>query len=232
MDLLTKVYINYIKILTRRFIIIMKYTISSAVMILLGLTTVEAETCKVLALSGGGQSSVFQAGALQGILDSTANGDTGYDIVTGVAGGAINAALLVDYSKGEESSAIPRMKSFWQGTATQTMYQEWLGGLLDGLLLEGGLYDDSNLKAYIQTTLKDVVPKREFDIGVVDLLSGKYDTLTKKDLDDQTTLDKGLISSLSFAGYFPPADDGKAKFYDGASVWNINIFPGINYCLE
>lgn len=158
----------------------MKYSISSAAMILLGLTTVQAETCRVLALSGGGQSAVYQAGVIKSILENVADGEGAYDIVTGTAGGAINAAFLADYEKGQEAESVPRMKKFWEGTATQDMYEEWLGGLLDGLLIEGGLYDDTKLKNYIKSELKGVTAKREIDLGLVNLLSGKYEDMTKK----------------------------------------------------
>ena len=209
----------------------MKRIIGPASLILLGYTAT-AEPCRVLALSGGGQSSVFQAGALKGLTESAANGETEYDIITGVAGGAINGALLSDFAKGQEAQAADKMKTFWEGTATQDMYEEWMGGLLDGLLLEGGLYDDTKLKNYIKTEFSGVSPKRDFDFGLTDLLSGKFDSYTQKDISTEAPLDSAMTSSLSFAGYFPPADAYGSKDYDGASVWNLIIAPGVNYCLE
>ena len=170
----------------------MKQIISAAVLLLLGSANAEAQKCRVLALSGGGQSAVFQAGALQGLLESAKNGELEYDFITGVSGGAINGAILSDYAKGDEAKSIDRMKEFWLGTANEAMYEDWLGGLLEGLLVEGGLYNDAKLRDYIKKEFKDISVKREFDLGLTNLLSGRYDSYTNKDLSSEVPLDEAL----------------------------------------
>ena len=37
-----------------------------------------------------------------------------YDVVTGVSGGAVNAALLASHEKGDEEIAADRMIEFWE----------------------------------------------------------------------------------------------------------------------
>ena len=39
--------------------------------------------------------------------------DVAYDVVAGVTGGAVNAALLSNYEKGQESEATTHMRDFW-----------------------------------------------------------------------------------------------------------------------
>lgn len=41
-----------------------------------------------------------------------------------------------------------------------------------------------------------------------------------------------LYASMSFAGFFPPADVLGSSFFDGSAVWDIDIFSAINRCTE
>jgi predicted acylesterase/phospholipase RssA len=55
-------------------------------------------------MSSGDEGSAYQAGALAGIVNSTnlSPEDYAYDSVSGVSGGALNAVLLANTTKGEE----------------------------------------------------------------------------------------------------------------------------------
>lgn len=41
-----------------------------------------------------------------------------------------------------------------------------------------------------------------------------------------------LYASLSFAGFFPPADVLGSYYFDGSAVWDIDIFSGVNRCKD
>ena len=41
-----------------------------------------------------------------------------------------------------------------------------------------------------------------------------------------------LYASLSFAGFFPPADVLGSYYFDGSAVWDIDIFSAVNRCKE
>ena len=60
--------------------------------------------CHALAMSSGDEGSAYQAGALAGIVNSTklSPEDYAYDSVSGVSGGALNAVLLANTTKGQE----------------------------------------------------------------------------------------------------------------------------------
>lgn len=62
----------------------------------------EAKNCYVLALSAGELTSAYQAGAFKGLVDNMSTSEAAYDVVTGVQGGAVNAALIASYAKGDE----------------------------------------------------------------------------------------------------------------------------------
>lgn len=45
-----------------------------------------------------------------------------YDSVSGVSGGAINAVILGNYTKGNEFEAAERMESYWKKAASAKLY--------------------------------------------------------------------------------------------------------------
>ena len=53
-----------------------------------------------------------------------------YDVVTGVSGGAINAAILANHTMGEEEVAADRMIEFWENATENPLYKDWIGGYL------------------------------------------------------------------------------------------------------
>lgn len=48
------------------------------------------------------------------------------------------------------------MMSFWQNTASNKLYKDWLGGIIQGLTVEPGLYNNKMLGEFLQTELADI----------------------------------------------------------------------------
>jgi len=117
------------------------------------LTTVEAAgKCRALAFSSGDESAAYQAGVLKGITSSpklTAE-DWAYDAVSGIQGGALNAVLLSEFGKGQESQAADKMQAFWRDATNAKLYKNWLGGVAQGLLFEGGLYNSAPMMDFLK----------------------------------------------------------------------------------
>lgn len=65
----------------------------------------EADKCYALALSSGDQSAAYQAGVLKGLTEAHGAAETAYTAVSGISGGAVNAAILSSFAVGQESSA-------------------------------------------------------------------------------------------------------------------------------
>ena len=105
--------------------------------------------CYALALSSGDQSSMYQAGVLSGL--ASVNTEMGYQAISGVAGGAVNAVILANYATGSEAEAATRMKTFWENSANTKLYKDWMGGLAEGLLLKGGLWNDKAVLDFVKT---------------------------------------------------------------------------------
>jgi predicted acylesterase/phospholipase RssA len=98
-----------------------------------------------------------------------------YDAVSGISGGAVNAALFASYQKGDEEAASARLEQFWLDAASNSLYKNWFGGILQGLTLEGGLYNSAPLKDFLADQTKDISKmERDVDLGIVDVLDGLY----------------------------------------------------------
>lgn len=78
-----------------------------------------------------------------------------YHAVSGVAGGAVNAVLLASQPSGSEQTAAEQMQKFWLDAGNNKLYQEWYGGVVTGLLLKGGLYDNSPLKDFLKKEIPE-----------------------------------------------------------------------------
>jgi predicted acylesterase/phospholipase RssA len=188
--------------------------------------------CHVLALSSGDEASVYQAGAIAGLVNASAAADVSYDAVSGVSGGALNAVILSSFAKGDESSAVDKLRSFWTDAGNTDLYKDWFGGVLRGLFFEGGIYNSKPLEDFIKKEFKDVNIQRSMDIGITNVADGSYVDFSDKNVTTGDNLVQALYASMSFAGFFPPADVLDGYYFDGSAVWDIDIFSAVNRCLE
>lgn len=156
------------------------------------------------------------------------NEDRSYDTVSGISGGAINAVMLAEFKKGEEASAADRMSQFWMDASINTLYKNWIGGVARGLFWEGGLYNSAPMEDFLKKEFKNTTIEREVNIGIVDVKDGSYKDFTSQNITEGNNLVDALYASLSFAGFFPPADVLGSSYFDGSAVWDIDIFSAIN----
>ena len=186
------------------------------------------DKCYALALSSGDQNSIYQAGVLAGLAGANAEGQ--YQAVSGVAGGAVNAVLLANYAAGSEADAAARMKTFWTNSANTKLYKDWLGGLAEGLLLKGGLWNDKAVLDFIQTEMTDVSPtNRWIDVGLTDVLKGTYVDFQEDTLVGDT-LNNVLYAQFAQAGIFPPVEFDNTDFFDGSTIWDLDIYSVVGQC--
>lgn len=146
-----------------------------AVALLLMSSSVQAASskCYAIAFSSGQENAAFQAGALKGIISKLPAEEVQYTSVTGISGGAVNAAILSSFAKGEESAAVDRMINFWKDAADSKLYQNWWGGVITGLFSAGGIYDNSPLYDFLTKEFQTHMDiKRDLAIGITDVLSG------------------------------------------------------------
>lgn len=95
---------------------------------------------------------------LKGLVEQHSAGLTHYSAVSGVSGGAVNAAILASFPEGQEADAVARMQTFWENSSTTKLWQDWPAGLIEGLLFKGGLYNNKNLKNFLTAEFADITP--------------------------------------------------------------------------
>ena len=61
---------------------------------------VRADKCYALAFSSGEEDSAYQAGVLKGLIETFGPEEYAYTAVSGMSGGAVNAAILASYGVG------------------------------------------------------------------------------------------------------------------------------------
>lgn len=196
---------------------------------------VQADKCYALAFSSGDETAAYQAGVLKGLTESYSTGEVAYSAISGVSGGAVNAAILANYAAGSEADAAARMELFWQNAGSSELYKNWLGGIAEGLLIKGGLYNDNELKAFLKSEqgLSDMTSpnKRFIDIGLTDVLKGTYKDMLSADLTGDNFYDT-MFAEFAYAGFFAPVDAMGSEWFDGSTIWDLDIFSAVNKCLE
>lgn len=122
------------------------------------------------------------------------------------------------------------MQKFWLDAGANKLYQNWWGGVVDGLFTKGGIYDSAPMKAFLQKEFTNVNMYRAMSIGIVDVLSGKYLPFTDKNLTTGDNLINALYASFALPGFFAPVEAFGSKWFDGSAVYDIDLFAAINRC--
>lgn len=124
------------------------------------------------------------------------------------------------------------MEQFWINASNDKLYKSWLGGISRGLFFEGGLYNLAPFEDFIKKEFADVEVKRTLNTGITNMKSGQFDDFTDRNITQGHNLNDAMFASMSFAGFFPPADVLDSSYIDGSAIWDLDIFSGVNRCKE
>jgi len=189
--------------------------------------------CYALAMSSADESAAYQAGVLKGFAANLPADEIQYTAVSGVAASATNAVLFSSFAKGKEVDAANRLVQFWENASNSKLYQDWWGGVANGLLWKGGLYDSSPFKTFLEREFTDVTKmQRSVNVGITDALTGKFDEFTESNIMSSDNLITAMYGSFANPGFFPPEDAQGTKYFDGSVTWDLDIFSVVNKCLE
>ena len=122
------------------------------------------------------------------------------------------------------------MKTFWENSTGTPLYKDWLGGLTEGLLVKGGLWNDKAVHDFLKTEMADITPtNRWIDVGLTDVLKGTYVDFKEADLTGDKLYDV-MYAQFSEAGFFPPVAYNSTDYYDGSTIYDLDIFSVVNQC--
>jgi len=73
---------------------------------------------------------------------------------------------------------------------------------------------------------------RNLNVGITNELTAKYNSFTQDNILFSSNLTNSLYASMSVAGLFAPVEAFGSDYYNGSAIWNLDIFSGVNKCLE
>lgn len=188
-----------------------------------------AQTCRVLAMSGGGSFGAYEAGAFAGVVANLPAQEVTYNSAVGISAGSLNSLLVSMFPQGQEQAASAFMKSAYINfNGSSNVYVDWPGGIIDGILLQRGLYDDKPLKDYMTKLFTGI--KRNITVGTVNLNDGGFynfnETVGNVDIIE------AALCSASIPGFFPFQEFMGKNFVDGGTLTSIDIGSAINRCYD
>jgi len=112
------------------------------------------------------------------------------------------------------------------------LYHEWPGGLTEGLLVKGGLFNSKPLYNFLATELADILPNQRFvDVVLINAINGSYNDFYAADLTGTKLIDV-MFGSFAYPGFFAPEEAMGSSWFDGSIVWDVDVFSSVNKCLE
>lgn len=159
---------------------------------------------KALVLGGGGSRGSWQVGVLEYLYLTEKKK---YDIIVGSSVGALNAAALAQFPRGEESAAYKWLYDLWSNLRNKDVYRKWYYGLLGRapLLWKPSMYDNAPLKKLVRKNLtKGVHPSHILAVGATCYRTGEYEWWSSTSDDFETHMGDYIIASSAVPGYFPP----------------------------
>lgn len=85
---------------------------------------------------------------------------------------------------------------------------------------------------FLQNEFGTCKVQRPLDLGIVDIKDGAYKSFTESNIGTGENLVDALYASMSFAGFFAPAEVLGSSYFDGSAVWDVDIFSAINKCVH
>lgn len=133
--------------------------------------------------------------------------DIRWDVVTGISAGSIITSATGLFAVGNESAMADFLVKTTLGLRAETVFKEWAGGDLEGLLEKSGLFDTSPERAFLQKTLGSMsgYQGRKLVIGATNDGTGKLDTWNETHWNSADGGDfvTGVMASSAIPGAFP-----------------------------
>jgi predicted acylesterase/phospholipase RssA len=191
----------------------------------------QADKCLGLVLQGGGDKGAYQAGALLGIVNALGS-QAQYDVISGVSVGAVNAAFISQFAKGEELEMGSKLADFWLNLDSSNLYKQWPGGIAQGLLIEPSIYNTAPSKDFFESILTEK-PKRFISVGATDVNDAEYRTFKnfREDLSPQQLV-QAVMASFAVPGVFPYITIDGVPYIDGGAILSMDVGSAVAKCRE
>ena len=184
--------------------------------------------CRALVLEGGGDKGAFQAGALSQMFAMIPE-EIQYDVMSGVSVGSLNTAALAMYVKGDEANMTAFLLDVWRNIKASDVYQDWSGGIIDGVLFRPSIYDTTPLSDFLHKKFDKPI-QRKITLGTCDANNGTFVRF------DESLSHDDLITAVRCSSampiLFPYVEFQGETYIDGGSVLNLDVGGAIERCRE
>jgi len=177
---------------------------------------------KILVLSGGGSIGTFEAAIVSQLISQ---GKGGWDLITGVSAGSINACYLSTIDKSKEIDNIDVFKNLWCSIKNYDIFNPEL--FLNGI----SMFNTNKYKSILETIFKDRKILRPLMINATSLNTSTSKIFTEQDIEKYGFIDI-IMSSSSIPILFPPYSFLDDFFIDGGFSSNIVLDEAIKYSLN
>lgn len=177
---------------------------------------------KILVLSGGGSLGTFEAAIISQLISQ---GKGGWDLITGVSAGSINASYLSTIDKNKEIDNINIFKNLWCSIKNSDVFNPEL--FLNGI----SMFNTNKYKSILETIFKDRKILRPLMINTTSLNTSTSKIFTEQDIEKYGFIDI-IMSSSSIPILFPPYRFLDDFFIDGGFSSNIVLDEAIKYSLN
>ena len=177
---------------------------------------------RILILSGGGCYGSFEMGIVSKLIEE---GKGGWDLITGVSVGSINACYLSTVEKEDEFFSLEEFKKFWINAQNDDVYK--LSLFMNGY----SMYDSHPLQGFLKILFKDRKVLRPVMISATSLSESNSKIFNENDIKKYGFVDL-IMSSTAIPIFFPPYPFLEDVFVDGGLTSNVLFYEAVNYCLK
>ncbi|GAM26513.1 hypothetical protein SAMD00019534_096880, partial [Acytostelium subglobosum LB1] len=186
-------------------------------------------TCRAITFSGAGAFGAYEAGVVSGLFAKRPLSEVAWQFATGISAGAINAAGAAMFSVGDEAGMEQFLTSRWLGITPEQVFVNWPGGVMDGLLLQKGIYNTAPLLKFLTDNLNQTAlneSNRGLLIGATNIDTGNFDQFERNDPE----IVLGVLASASIPGVFPPTLKNGYLYQDGGVTYMTPITDTARLC--
>jgi len=186
--------------------------------------------CRGLILQGGSDKGAYQAGALKGLLDSIGGDEIGYDVISGVTIGGLNAAWMSQFPKGLEEPMVDELTDFWLTVKSSDMYKNWEAGPIQGLLFESSLFNTNPGSQYLKSHITQP-PQRYVAIGTANANDGSFKVFHNFEQNFEVGNFLDVVQAANgIAAVFPYVNIGGNTYFDGSVLKSLDISSVVDQC--
>ena len=189
-----------------------------------------AINCYSLTQGGGGSYGSYEAGAFTGLVNNLPAAEVSYYAVVGISAGSLNSIAISQFPQGSELAASAFINNTWLTlNGSESIFVEWGGGLVDGLLFHSGLYNTAPESKLLKKMITQPI-QRKITMGTTNMSKGIYDryneTIGLTDSIEAAMCSSAipfLFATQSFNGY---------AYSDGGCYNMMDVATAVERCFE